>query len=258
MIRIRRGFTLIELLVVIAIIAILAAILFPVFQNARIKAQGASCLNCMKQIGMAHSMYIDENNGFLVPVGLFGNSALHGTIWPEPPLHLTGAIYWPDILSKYVRKGAIHKCPSAKYFGIGMNHPQLGFWLDVNRPDTTPKLSVIVHPSQTVCFADTGTIANYDESDPDKWTDTNMDSFNIVFRTPDNDIGGVKYYSKPQEGHNPPRIINRHVGQANCAFVDGHVVSMPVSKVGLQYYVAEAYTTPPKAKADPKALWDRY
>src|SRR5439155_13821342 len=56
----RKGFTLIELLVVIAIIAILAAILFPVFARAREKARGASCLSNMKQIGLAIIMYTQD------------------------------------------------------------------------------------------------------------------------------------------------------------------------------------------------------
>src|SRR5438128_2234070 len=56
----RRGFTLIELLVVIAIIAILAAILFPVFAQAREKARGASCLSNVKQMGLAWMMYAQD------------------------------------------------------------------------------------------------------------------------------------------------------------------------------------------------------
>ncbi len=55
-----KGFTLIELLVVIAIIAILAAILFPVFARAREKARQTSCLSNLKQIGTAMMMYVQD------------------------------------------------------------------------------------------------------------------------------------------------------------------------------------------------------
>ena len=59
-----RGFTLIELLVVIAIIAILAAILFPVFARARMKAHTATCQSNLKQLAIAIRMYCDEHEGF--------------------------------------------------------------------------------------------------------------------------------------------------------------------------------------------------
>ena len=58
--RTRFGFTLIELLVVIAIIAILAAILFPVFSRARDKAQQAACISNLKQVGQSMGLYIDD------------------------------------------------------------------------------------------------------------------------------------------------------------------------------------------------------
>lgn len=68
----RNGFTLIELLVVIAIIAILAAILFPVFAQAREKARAASCLSNMKQIGVGMTMYTQDYDDTLPEPGLGG------------------------------------------------------------------------------------------------------------------------------------------------------------------------------------------
>jgi len=76
----RKGFTLIELLVVIAIIAILAAILFPVFARAREKARQASCMSNLKQLGLAHHMYASDYGGvlcFSVSTGTAWNVCLY-------------------------------------------------------------------------------------------------------------------------------------------------------------------------------------
>jgi prepilin-type N-terminal cleavage/methylation domain-containing protein/prepilin-type processing-associated H-X9-DG protein len=111
----RHGFTLIELLVVIAIIAILAAILFPVFAKAREKARQSSCLNNMKQIGLAvlqYSQDYDERHpwGDSVAWGTAGNEPLTGIACPAYPAHPYGGFV--DRIFPYVKNVQVFLCPS--------------------------------------------------------------------------------------------------------------------------------------------------
>lgn len=91
------GFTLIELLVVIAIIAILAAILFPVFARAREKARQASCASNEKQIALAILMYAQDYDERL-PIEFFG--------WTTTPPT------WREIVAPYIKNIQIFQCPS--------------------------------------------------------------------------------------------------------------------------------------------------
>jgi prepilin-type N-terminal cleavage/methylation domain-containing protein/prepilin-type processing-associated H-X9-DG protein len=121
----RKGFTLIELLVVIAIIAILAAILFPVFAQARDKARSASCLSNLKQLGTSLMMYVqDYDEGF-----------------PFASNYVDPYYGWQECLDPYIKAGqrvgmsysdrlqkgrSIFVCPSYGAARGGVNDPEAG------------------------------------------------------------------------------------------------------------------------------------
>ena len=93
----RKGFTLIELLVVIAIIAILAAILFPVFAKAREKARQTSCASNEKQLGLGFIQYVqDYDEKWPIGIGTSANAT---------------SISWPDEIFPYVKSVGVFKCP---------------------------------------------------------------------------------------------------------------------------------------------------
>jgi len=103
--RFRRGFTLIELLVVIAIIAILAAILFPVFAKAREKARQSSCLSNVKQLGLGLMMYAQDYDETYMPSGYI-----------IPSIGTTANVnWWRYLLYPYVKNWQIYLCPSSAY-----------------------------------------------------------------------------------------------------------------------------------------------
>ena len=91
----RRAFTLIELLVIIAIISILAAVLFPVFAQARDKARSTSCLSNLRQIANAYTMYMGDYDGTL-------------------PLtnHSGGLASWINASQPYIKSRGLYRCPS--------------------------------------------------------------------------------------------------------------------------------------------------
>ena len=108
--KLKHGFTLIELLVVIAIIAILAAILFPVFAKAREKARQASCASNLKQIGTAFLQYIqDYDESFPWLYFNTSNDARPITGWPGN----TGRyITWAEQIYPYVMNAQVYQCPN--------------------------------------------------------------------------------------------------------------------------------------------------
>lgn len=122
----KKGFTLIELLVVIAIIAILAAILFPVFAQAREKSRQASCLSNLKQIALGQIMYAEDYDSKWPIYGMSARCAIAPHInWDPRPPHFgygyvgsdgqAGYLYMPyQLLAPYLKSRDVWNCPSDK------------------------------------------------------------------------------------------------------------------------------------------------
>jgi prepilin-type N-terminal cleavage/methylation domain-containing protein/prepilin-type processing-associated H-X9-DG protein len=143
----RRGFTLIELLVVIAIIAILAAILFPVFAKAREKARQSSCLSNIKQLSLGMLQYAQD----------------YDEMFPMVAMTQAAPIYWCPIpgqttclIEPYIKNTQVFKCPSqsANTYCYGLNRRLMGLW-SWGTADTLPcNMAEIVAPSQKHMIAD--------------------------------------------------------------------------------------------------------
>jgi prepilin-type N-terminal cleavage/methylation domain-containing protein/prepilin-type processing-associated H-X9-DG protein len=183
-----RGFTLIELLVVIAIIAILAAILFPVFARARENARKSSCMSNTKQISLAVLQYAQDNDERL------------------PGYYTTSSYIWYHRIEPYLKSRTVMLCPSDKQadhtkpittsnLSYGWNYLYLALGTSGTGPlgpftATGRLLPEITFPAETVLIADGG---NRTAQYAVQWN-----------------------YTTTQ------RIMPVHLEGANVAFVDGH------------------------------------
>jgi len=212
----KRGFTLIELLVVIAIIAILAAILFPVFARSREKARQACCLSNVKQLALGTLMYVQDYDETYP----YWDRWLDATVMPLAP---------PAAVFPYVKNVHIFLCPSGQ--GVPTNNPQPG-WSTYGRasvPYAFPgpvsygyawngwimsrshnggapvKESRITRPAETLLLGDSAHMCG-DESGMFVWANVCCDGDGAPLDGVNTDDGSAC----------------RHNGGENHAFCDGH------------------------------------
>jgi len=142
----RRGFTLIELLVVIAIIAILAAILFPVFARAREKARQASCTSNLKQIALGGLMYAQDYDEKIPS---------HGCGWGT---RTNGDLCYAFRIYPYIKNAQLFTCPSDPTRGVHPDTRADGNGYGSNLQYVTPRagrvLAQVTSPSETIWLAD--------------------------------------------------------------------------------------------------------
>jgi prepilin-type N-terminal cleavage/methylation domain-containing protein/prepilin-type processing-associated H-X9-DG protein len=243
----KRGFTLIELLIVISIIALLAAILFPVFARARENARRASCQSNLKQIGLAEMQYTQDYDGRMTNVYMC-RLVQDDLPWGQTNSNLTPTayyVYWPQLLYPYTKSTQVFVCPSG--WPAFKNKPIIGHY-GANRsimplgntgvgafPGTvTPgRLEVEINePAQKYMIADSG---NTD------WA-TGWWNGTYVTTGADNryrvipgrgDAGGGSCTTDDNWGDRDCQS-GRHFGGVNILFVDGHVKWLTTKTVGAE------------------------
>jgi prepilin-type N-terminal cleavage/methylation domain-containing protein/prepilin-type processing-associated H-X9-DG protein len=196
----RNGFTLIELLVVIAIIAILAAILFPVFAKAREKARQSSCLSNVKQLNLAVIQYAQDYDECL-PFGQMDYS--FGTVMALG--NITNAAQ-PSHLMPYIKNSQVAICPSLAGvcgYGWGHNHQPYRSGTGVT-PFPTVSIGFYNYPAEQLLFMD---------------SQSGTTSYTWVYCPHFANDSGNGY------------VATRHNEGSNVAFIDGHAKWMSRSSL---------------------------
>ncbi len=146
----RKGFTLIELLVVIAIIAILAAILFPVFARAREKARQSNCLSNVKQITLGIMMYVQDYDEMYPRIY---RNASPGTM-TYPGGRASTGLMWYGVIYPYVKNIQIFNCPSWSYRWSGNYTGKFAYGMSYRVGNGSTLLADVKSPATTILLAD--------------------------------------------------------------------------------------------------------
>jgi prepilin-type N-terminal cleavage/methylation domain-containing protein/prepilin-type processing-associated H-X9-DG protein len=174
----RRGFTLIELLVVIAIIAILAAILFPVFARAKAAAKQSACLSNLRQMGIAFDMYETDNDERL-PDRRDLKLSLGYRPWTSWPPSDPRAGWAAIVLRPYTKSDEIWSCPSVKGTTVGeavqVKQDPSRYWLwRFDRPDDPVPIDDLWGKTQEQAVSDLQAAGNPQVGYPDGVADIEL------------------------------------------------------------------------------------
>ena len=213
----RRGFTLIELLVVIAIIAILAAILFPVFAQAREAARKTACLSNMRQMGNALNMYLqDYDEVFHKGAGMRSVPGINGF---GQNTSIDGWDNWPWFYGPYVKNVGIFDCPTSpddttqltnNNWGNDGNYGYNYSGLTRDQGTVPRGLAEIQEPASTFVFFDSGDAQVRAGGNPNDWAGL-LEEGDLNLNCAENQISN---YTK--------ECSLRHQGRVNMTYADGH------------------------------------
>ncbi|MDR3710906.1 MAG: DUF1559 domain-containing protein [Capsulimonadaceae bacterium] len=255
----KAGFTLIELLVVIAIIAILAAILFPVFATAREKARQSSCASNLKQLGIAFIQYEqDYDDSFPSSPG----SATNTTCGITATSCSNG---WAGRLYTYVKSVGVYNCPDdttqagATTYVLSYSYNSnlsLGGYPTSDPRLAGPQVSTLTAPASTVCLYEsrlnnntTIDVTNASELlSPATNGNTEAGGTGMSFQTGTmGNPGALGWYQAP-----------RHTGNANYLLCDGHVKWLTSTSVCAGYSASAATAAPTSSGWDMHAAGTAY
>jgi prepilin-type N-terminal cleavage/methylation domain-containing protein/prepilin-type processing-associated H-X9-DG protein len=245
--RLASGFTLIELLVVIAIIAILAAILFPVFAQAREKARSISCLNNTKQLGLGIMQYVQDYDE-TYPMGGF-------SIYTAPDVNVNR---WYKAISPYTKNNSIRACPSAKVevSAANVENSNYGIRDEISRYGASGRPQTdIKNPAGTLLLCDSMRIdyARVNRTDSSTWLQAE------ALANPEWDVKGLYWesngsYFTQSNTWSDRWPAGRHQGGTNIAYCDGHSKWMKIEQLtGVTAARPNGWPY-----MDPNNVWDNY